>query len=72
MVLYKQQNKEVEEEEETEGLRKRICNGDNITNRRRDIRKWSDKSTVCGCAREGVRERERRRREERRGKRGRR
>ena len=61
MVLYKQQNKEVEEEEETEGLRKRICNGDDITNRRRDIRKWSDKSTVCGC----VRERERRRREER-------
>ena len=65
MVLYKQQNKEVEEEEESEGLRKRICNGD-------DIRKWSDKSTVCGSAREGVRERERRRREERRGKRGRR
>ena len=70
MVLYKQQNKEVEEEEETEGLRKRICNGDNIKNGRRDIRKWSDKSTVCGCAREGVRERERE--DERRGKKGRR
>ena len=53
-------------------MRKRICNGDNITSGRRDIRKWSDKRTVFGCAREGVRERERRRREERRGKRGRR